>query len=84
MSLIKITILYFAHASDIAGKKMENIKIQSNTKISDLFLHLITKYPRLKEMEKSLQISVNREIVKKNFKIKDGDEIALLPPISGG
>lgn len=84
MSLIKITILYFAQTSDITGKKIEKTKVKSNTNISDLFFQLITRYPRLKEIEKSLQISVNRKIVKKNFEIKDGDEIALLPPISGG
>lgn len=84
MSLLDITILYFAQTYEITGCKIEKTEIQKNTKVGDLFNQILTKYPKLKELETKIQIAVNKKIVKKNFVIKEDSEIALLPPIAGG
>ncbi len=42
------------------------------------------QHPRLERMKRSIRIAVNSEIVEVGTKLHDGDEVALLPPVTGG
>lgn len=73
-------ILFFASLAEITGKK----EIESNSihSINDLKEFLYSEYPSLKQVKYS--IAVNQSIVQGNELLKEHDEIALLPPFSGG
>ncbi len=77
---MEIKILYFGAIADITGKENDNFNNFSN--LEDLINHLESKYSDLNDSE--YQISVNQEIVKSPLKLSKDDEIALLPPFSGG
>jgi molybdopterin synthase catalytic subunit len=85
MSKIRVTILYFAYIREKTRKKEEIMELSTNTSIKELVSIILTRYPDIKNM-KNIKISVNYHIVNSNSKsiIKNNDEVALLPPISGG
>lgn len=74
-------VLLFGKLKDITGTN--SIEVRGLRKISDLKEFLFQKFPELKNQ--TFSISVNFEIVlEEDLEIKENDEIALLPPISGG
>ena len=83
-AIVRIRILYFATVRDATGIKMESIDLSKDTTISEMLSKISMIYPKLKHILNNIQISVNYRIVDFNTVLKDGDEVALLPPISGG
>jgi len=61
------------------------MELSTNTSIKELILIILTRYPNIKNI-KNIKISVNYRIVNSNSNLilKNADEVALLPPISGG
>jgi molybdopterin converting factor small subunit len=60
------------------------IKINSGMTLSVLKKHITSLFPALKPFYKELTFALNGEIVEKDTTLKDGDEVSLLPPMSGG
>lgn len=74
-------ILAFGIAKDIFGAT--SIDVDAVTDTAQLKKLLEEKYPRLKELA-SYAVAVNDEYAQDNTVIKEGDEIAIIPPVSGG
>jgi molybdopterin converting factor subunit 1 len=83
-SRIRITILYFASVKDITGVKKETMDLTPNTSIKKLLAKISLSYPDIKSILNVVKISVNYKMIDMNTILKDGDEVALLPPVSGG
>ncbi len=75
-----VRILFFGKLKEITGKR--EIKANNYRTLNELKKFLFQKYPDLKK--ETFFIAVNQKIIDKNVRLKDNDEIALLPPISGG
>lgn len=75
-----LQVRYFGQIADIVGKDSEEIEMKENSE--RLILHLIEKYPLLKKYK--FQLSLNRKMINKIEPLQLNDEIALLPPFSGG
>jgi len=73
-------VLFYGKLKEITGKK--EINLEKFKTLKELREFLFKHYPGLKK--EVFFIAVNQEIVDKNIKLKDSDEVALLPPISGG
>ncbi|HET6590117.1 MAG TPA: MoaD/ThiS family protein [Candidatus Nitrosocosmicus sp.] len=82
-SSIQIKMLYFARVRDITQIPNEVLEIKQNSSTKDLLTLLYNKYPKLKD-EKNLSISINCLISNSDIVLRNLDEVALLPPISGG
>jgi molybdopterin converting factor subunit 1 len=83
-SLIRITILYFASVKDITGVKKETMNLTPDTSIKKLLEKISINYPAIKSISNVVKISINYKMMDMNTILKDGDEVALLPPVSGG
>ena len=79
---IRLIVLYFAHAREIAGVSRESISLTTNSTLGELITKIGTIHPRLLELD--FRVAVNRRVVGKRLHLKDGDEIAFLPPVTGG
>lgn len=80
-----ITIKFFAILKNIVGLDEAKIAIQRDITLNELKEVLKKEFPSIKGfVEKSVMISVNQEFAVSDTIIKDGDEVALLPPFSGG
>jgi len=80
-----ITVKLFANLKDKAGLNELSISAERLT-IADLFDKLSREYPALSEMLSCgrIIVAVNQELAGKDALVKDGDEVALMPPFSGG
>jgi len=81
-----ITVKYFANLKSIAGKEEEQFDLGAETTVLELSREIGRTSPALGEMmrEKKIMISVNQDVVSPDGIVRDGDEVALLPPFSGG
>lgn len=80
---MKLTIKAFGITKDIIGEKEAVLELKEGTSISALKNELWVQYPELKGL-KSLFIAVNNKYAEEGAELNENDEIALIPPVSGG
>src|SRR2546423_11620645 len=81
---MQIKVLLFGQLKDIIGKDTENLELQTGSRLSDLMAHYAGQFPKFKPMAGSIACSVNQEYATSSRQLHDGDEVGLLPPVSGG
>jgi molybdopterin converting factor subunit 1 len=81
-----VTLKYFASLRTIAGKEEDRLDIGNETTVQKLAETLATTTPQIGEMiqGKKILVSVNQDVATLDTVIHDGDEVAFLPPFSGG
>jgi len=81
---LKVKVLYFSSIKDKLKKTEEEIDISKDMTL-DKFLNLLSdKHPEIKESLSNVMLAVNEEYKSKDYTLKDGDVIAIIPPVSGG
>jgi molybdopterin converting factor small subunit len=85
--LFMVTIRLFGMTKSLAGNQESlSLALNNGKQVKDLVGLLDTGYPAIGELihKKNVLVSVNQEIAHEETEIRDGDEIALLPPFAGG
>ncbi len=81
---MQVRVLFFGMLKDLAGKSSDSLDLPENATLGDILAHYEEAIPRLKETASSLAMSVNQEYAGPATRLRPGDEVALLPPVSGG
>lgn len=81
-TLVKVRL--FARLSDLAGIRETEIELAKEGTVTDVFRMLCSRYPELSDYKERLMFAVNAEYVDSSFTLKGGEEVALIPPVSGG
>ena len=81
---MKVKVLYFAAARDIAGTSTEEVRLGEGETVEGLSELVMRRHPGFKKMERSVRYSVNAEVVRERQGLKDGDVVGVLPPVAGG
>jgi molybdopterin converting factor subunit 1 len=81
---IRVKVLFFGRLKEIAGRTEESLDVQSHADIEALFAEYAARYPDLQQYRSSLVASCNREFAAWSTPLHTGDEVAFLPPVSGG
>jgi molybdopterin converting factor subunit 1 len=81
---MKITVKLFARLRELTGTSSLEWQVAENATIADLLQNLQAEYPRLAEAVSRTAISVNREFADPQTRLREGDEVAIFPPVSGG
>lgn len=81
---MRIRVLFFGILKDIAGLSSDSPELPEHARLADVLDHYERKLPRLKELIPSIAMSVNQEYAGPEVDLKSGDEVAFLPPVSGG
>ncbi|MEX2425488.1 MAG: molybdopterin converting factor subunit 1 [Thermomicrobiaceae bacterium] len=81
---MRVKLLYFAVARELIGQSAETREIQQGQTLEELFDQICDDHPRLRRLRPSLLFMVNEEYADPSLPIQDGDEVALIPPVSGG
>jgi MoaE-MoaD fusion protein len=81
---IHVRVLFFGAARDAAGQEELDLSLSSQANVASAFAQLLADYPALARFGNSLLLAVNQEYALPDRKISDGDELAMLPPVSGG
>lgn len=77
-------VLFFGRVRELTGLTEENEEISEGETLGDLLERYIERYPQLAGFRSSLVASRNQEFSAWDTRIARGDEIAFLPPVSGG
>jgi molybdopterin synthase catalytic subunit len=81
---MRVRVLFFGVLKEIVGKSMDLIDLPDGASAGDVLSRYSEQSPRLKESLPSIALAVNQEYVAPETILKPNDEIALLPPVSGG
>jgi molybdopterin converting factor subunit 1 len=78
-----ISVLLFGIARDLTGQSTVSVPLTENASVSDLMGQLHLLYPALTGI-RSLLVAVNGEYAEPEQQLSHNDEIAIIPPVSGG
>jgi molybdopterin synthase catalytic subunit len=81
---MRIKILFFGPTHDLTGVEEQQLEIPEGESVEGLWSRCSKRFPRLQEAAYSLLFAVNRELADRSRVLRDGDEVAFLPPVSGG
>jgi molybdopterin converting factor subunit 1 len=81
---IRLKVLFFGRLKEITGRTQESVDLAFEADIESLFAHYAGRYPELQQYRSSLVASCNQEFAPWNTVLHAGDEVAFLPPVSGG
>ncbi len=82
-NIMEVNILLFGITKDLVGKQKLKMDLKGPTTVADFKKVLFEAYPELISLE-AMAIAVNSEYAFDDFLIRSNDEIALIPPVSGG
>jgi molybdopterin converting factor subunit 1 len=81
---MRVRVLFFGMLKDLAGKTSDTLELPEGATVGDMLAHFESRIPRLKESLGSLAVAVNQQYAGWETGLKSDDEVALLPPVSGG
>jgi MoaE-MoaD fusion protein len=84
MSIVRIRVLFFGALRDVAGLREDSLEVPAGARLDAVFDHYARRFPRLKDMAASVVLALNREFSPLSAALQEGDEVAFLPPVSGG
>jgi molybdopterin converting factor subunit 1 len=79
-----VTLRLFARLREITGRPELRLQVPDGYDARALWDHLAREYPGLDPYGGSISCAINEEYAKFTTRLKDGDEVAFLPPVSGG
>ncbi len=82
--LMQVKVLLFGQLREVVGASEEEVDLSEGACVADLFDHYQQRFPRMKEFCPSIAMAVNQEYAESSVPLRAGDEVALLPPVSGG
>jgi molybdopterin converting factor subunit 1 len=81
---IRVKVLFFGRLKEIVGRAEESVDLADGAPIEELFAHYGSRHPELARFRSSLVASRNQEFAAWGTPLHSGDEVAFLPPVSGG
>lgn len=86
VDFVKVKLLFFAKSKEIVGQKCMNLSFPKSTTRNQILKTIIKEIPELEQISNSILLSLNEEYLDQDCQInlKSGDELAIIPPISGG
>ncbi len=82
--MMRVRVKFFAAARAIVGQGEVSVELQRGSTVGELMEQFFTQFPELKEIAGSLLVAVNREIAERSAGLEEGDEVGVMPPVSGG
>jgi len=81
---VRVKVLFFGVLKDVVGRAEDQLDLENIATLGGVFNHYSSQFPRIREMTGSILLARNQEFAGPATQIADGDEIAFLPPVSGG
>jgi molybdopterin converting factor subunit 1 len=81
---MRVTVRLFARLRDLAGSGEVVRDVQPPATVQTIWRSLVEDFPAIAEYERSMSVAVNADYSKMSAVVNEGDEVAFLPPVSGG
>jgi MoaD family protein len=81
---MNVHVQFYAQLRDLIGAGELEVELAEGATVRDLLEKIYAQQPALRPHDKSILIGAGVEFVDRNYKLKPGDEIAIMPPVQGG
>ena len=81
---MRVTVRLFARLRDLAGSGELVRDVPTPATVETVWQSLVADMPELRDYERTMSVAVNADYSKMSARVSDGDEVAFLPPVSGG
>ncbi len=81
---ITIRLLHFAMNRELLGKGEEQMQLPAGSVAADAWAQLVARAPKLAKGSRSQMVAINSRYATLDQPLQDGDELAFIPPVSGG
>ncbi len=79
-----VKVLFFGLLHDLTGVAQEEAAVRDGETLGDLWGRYESRFPRMRDLSDSLVAAVNEEMANRSRPLREGDEVAFMPPVSGG
>jgi molybdopterin converting factor subunit 1 len=81
---VRVTVRLFARLRDLAGSGELVRDVEAPATVLSVWRGLVDEMPALGDYEKTMSVAVNADYSRMSAPVSEGDEVAFLPPVSGG
>ena len=81
---MKVHVQFFSRLRDLAGVSEMEIEVAEGAQITDLLGMLYARTPSLRDWDKTILVAAGVEFVQRDYVLKAGDQISIMPPVQGG
>lgn len=81
---MRVTVRLFARLRDLAGSGELVRDVPAPATVQTIWRALVAEFPGLADYERSMSVAVNADYAQMSAAVSDGDEVAFMPPVSGG
>ena len=81
---MKVRVQFYAQLRDLTRVESVDADLADGVNVSGLLQELYLKFPALRVHDQTILVGVGVEFVDRNYIVKTGDEIAIMPPVQGG
>jgi molybdopterin converting factor subunit 1 len=81
---MRVTVRLFARLRDLAGSGELLREVAAPATVRSVWTDLVAEIPALGEYERTMSVAVNADYARMSAPVGEGDEVAFLPPVSGG
>ncbi len=84
MHSVQVNVSFYSYFKDLAGCDHTQVELPGAASVGDLLNAIALRFPRVGPMEKSTLVAVGVEYQDRRYVLKEGEEVALFPPVQGG
>jgi len=81
---MKVRAQFYAQLRDLVGSREIDVDLPEGATVRDLLEQVYAQQPKLRLHDKSIMIGAGVEFVDRNYRLKPGEEISVMPPVQGG
>jgi len=81
---MKIRVQFYAQLRDLAGIREQDVDLPEGATVRNLLERIYSQLPALRAHDKGILIGSGVEFVDRNYNLKSGEEISIMPPVQGG
>ena len=81
---MKVHVQFYSQLRDLAGTHTADLDLTNGATVSDLLENIYANFPALRSRDKNILVGAGVEFIDRNYKLKPGDEISIMPPVQGG
>lgn len=81
---MRVTLRLFARLRDLGGAPEVACELPAGARAADAWRWLLDRHPGMQPYSGSVSVAINAEFARMESPVADGDEVAFLPPVSGG
>lgn len=81
---MNVCVQFYSRLRELAGSSEMDLNVPEGAKVADLLEILYDRVPALRDWDKSILVAAGVEFVQREYQMKSGEQISIMPPVQGG